>query len=649
LLNNPIVLLSNVTNIQVLFTAVDSPIWRARLWITYEKNLSFMAKTDPYYNKYVVTIQNIMIDFIEYLRVDNYNALRLLPASWMLDPNDNAKIFIHFKNHNPPFRFISFKSGLLVGFSYKESVMLGSLKTFPLLLDIPDIEEQSDIFAYQRMSFSTGNIVIDNSSGFFDNLFELFGNDINLMVLTEENKLQIIKQYYIEKYNIGLRRITFSIKDKRAKLEFKVPNTFYNRTEYPFIEEKLIDKVQQDAYGYCVGVKGTCVNRHQVYKSPTYTPNSGFNDYFQFKFARNIKSIEKVYVKKSGVWIEVFPGLGIEGNTDTSNGADYVYKKKNPNPIQVVIKDEFGNDNLIDITDKDFNKNDGRIAIWWSQALKDNPGHLQRRNGNAEEVKMTGVFVDLHTPGDIVKDLMTHYGDTPYEDYYFNMQEWEKEMKNMKPIGICFDESKSIYEWIELIQNGSMLGFQLMVYKNLFSARVDNPNRDESFNIKWSEIINRDSLEPEISGEYYASFTTINYLKDYTENESLTIVDTSQQLTVLDVYKYEKEYINNSFLINENDVIQKGKILLENFTQIRPLIRNIELEDTKWDNIQLFSTGWIDFSMDLPRQMKAIQIYMKRRKFFDRIRVKVIKIKKNLKQNKIFIDVIQCDPLESLV
>jgi len=126
------------------------------------------------------------------------------------------------------------------------------------------------------------------------------------------------------------------------------------------------------------------------------------------------------------------------------------------------------------------------------------------------------------------------------------------------------------------------------------------------------------------------------------------VIDKSQRLNILDVYKFEKEYSNDSFLVNEEDVVRKGKIILENFMQVRPVIRNIELEGLRRDEIKLFSTGYVDFSTELPRQMKTVQKYMKRRDSMGRMRVKVLACKRDLKLERTFIDVIQCDRLEAL-
>jgi len=264
----PIVQLSNVIDMTKSFTAFLSPVWRAKLWVNpYEKHLPFMADTDFEYNRYAVSLENVIIDFIEYLRVFEFNTVQSIPRTWMLDPNDPSILYIHFAYHNPPFSFLSFKTGVAIGFSYGPPVLLGELKTYPLLMGFPEIEDQADHFTYQRMRFNSGNISIDNSDGMIDELIELFGNDLSLLTFNKDNTLDIVRQFFIEKYTIGLSSVELSVKDKRSRLTFKAPNTYYTQEAYPFIEENLFDTIIQDAYGYCRMVVGTCLNRNQVYSA----------------------------------------------------------------------------------------------------------------------------------------------------------------------------------------------------------------------------------------------------------------------------------------------------------------------------------------------------------------------------------------------
>ena len=655
----PIVLLANVIDLSKTITALDSPIWRAKLWIDNYTNadVPFMADDDHNYNRYSISLKNIIIDFVEYLRVFNYETLRNTDKAWMLDPDDPSILYIHFEYHNPPHIFLSIKHGIAIGFSYGKPILLGEIKTHPTLMSFPDIEEQADHFTYQRMKFNSGTVTIDNSTGILDELFELFGNDLSLLMRTKKNATEIVRQFFIERYTVGLLSVELTVKDKRSRLTFKAPNTYYTKEEFPHIEDSLLDNIIQDAYGYCRMAVGTCLNRNQIYNPPSFEPVDGFNNWFAFKFAREITSIEQVMVLMSDVWTEVFPGLGVppaENRPGSGIEEGTSYLTTNPNAVKIIHIDQAGNEEPITVTRANMNNlphNDGRIQIWWSQAMRHNSGFLQGRNGNANKVAMTGVFVNLHTPGDIVRDMMSFYGQLPYDASCFDLQNWENEMNQEhanNQIGLVLDSADNIFSWIERIQNGALIGFQLITYRNLFSARVDNPNRHETFNIKWHEIVNRDQLAPEMSGDMYATYTKINWGFDYANEEWQTVIDKSQRRAILDVYKFEKEYNNDTFLVNEEDAALKGSIILESFMQVRPIIRNIELKGLRENEISLFSTGWIDFSVHMPRQMKLIQKYMKERNHIGKMRVKVLGWRRDLKNDRIFIDVIQTEILPSL-
>jgi hypothetical protein len=534
--------------------------------------------------------------------------------SWFINGNH---LYIHFAEHDPPLVAQSIKNGILYGFTNKEPVKIGELQYLPDLLDVPEIEQSADPLKYSTMKFISGSVGINNTNGSLDTLTSLFGNDLNILI-REGDGLSLLQQFYIAKYKISSKLAMFEVKDKRERLSFSAPDTYYTADEYPFIADKYIDKVILDAYGYCFGVLGVCLNRKQIYEDATYSP---FNDWFSFKFARSITQIDTVEVKMSDVWTEVYPGLGIPGNED--------YVPVNPHPVQI-------------------NNANGVITIWWSQAMKPNSGHLYSRNGEANDVRATGHFNLPSKPGDIAKDILTYYGNMPYEAAYFNIEEWEAELGTLPEIGICLDSSKVVYEWIEKIQNGCLIGWQLLVDKNFYTARLDNPNRTESFSIPSQEILNINEIEAEFDGGNYATFTNIQYAYNYAEKLFANIIDKSLRDVIINLYMADKEYKNDSYLRTRELAETKGKIILQDFSEVRPIIRGIRLFGHEWFNIKLYGTGFIDFSMKLPENLKSLQKYMEDRNFLGKLRVQIISKKISAKDEIVTIDVRQRDKLEAL-
>jgi len=310
----PVAHIANVMPLQDIFTATITPAWRATLWLRpYERNLPFMAASDPQYNDRSRGLQSLIVDFVEYLEVDSLATLRANPMTWMMD---GAVLLVHFQWSHPPAGFVNFRNGVAWAFSRGRPVMLGTHKTYPLIISVPTVEDKSDHFTYARMRFASGKLKVDNSQGQFGDLLELFGNDVTLL-LADDTRAEAIRSFFIEKYDIGLTNVAFSVKDKRSRLTAKAPNTFYHEADYPHMDENLCESVAQDAYGYCIGVPGTWLNSRQVYNAPGFMPADGFNDRMRAKFARTITRIETVHVEMNGIWVEVFPGLGVRGQHDS--------------------------------------------------------------------------------------------------------------------------------------------------------------------------------------------------------------------------------------------------------------------------------------------------------------------------------------------
>ena len=636
----PLIKIAKVANMTKYFTAFDSPIWRARLWIRpYIKNLPFMADSDPAYNNFPVLLENIIIDFVEYWKAPDYSALRNRPESWMLDPNDDSTLYIHFANHSPSFSFLSFRAGKLSAFSYGKPAYLGVIQAYPYLLSFPEIEDTADPVNYQRMAFSSGTVEVDNSKGQLDEFLSLFGNNLIFSLFDEKNAeagAEIVRTFFITNYQIGMERASFNVQDVRSRLSIKAPNTYFSMEQFPFIDEREIDRAMQDAYGFCRGVPGTCINRNMLYDPPGQT--AVFNDYFQFRFARTVSQIHEVWVLRGNdTWIQVFPGLGIPGNNDPESPDRYL--SVNPHPIRIVPIN--GNPfNVTTANNRSLPVNEGIIEIWWSQCMRDNSGHLERRNGEPERVKMTGVFVDKHNPGDIIADIVSHYGNLPFTSNMYHQEEWYSEKQKLADIGFCMSDSRDIFDWIERIQNASNLGFQMGTYRDLFTIRVDDPDRDLTFDFKMFDIENRDELYLEINGDHYASFTTINYSRDYADDEWLTHVNDSFRRQVLEVYRFEKEYTNDSFLQRLNDVKEKALTILKRSTHTRPVLRNIRISGLHWDWLKLYAMGTLDIRIDIPSRMRKLIIAHRQSRFNYVYAVQIIGVRRDLKHNCSFIDVI---------
>ena len=650
--------------ITVTPTIKFSPVWQFVLWNTYVKHLAFMADTDPDYPTEQFKIGSIFIDQLSYIKVNSLIKCWENACTYFIQDNI---LYVHFLDHMPSWVFYNYVTGVMYGFTNKDPELFGASQLLPDLLQIPKIEISSDIFTYGRMKFNSGNVIINNSNGIMDGIQQVFGNNLNILYEKEPEVFELLMQFYIASYNINSNTATFSAKDKRERLSNSCPNTFFNKETFPFIDDKYKDRVIPDAYGQCVGVPAIPIEGNRIYvDSDNVTEGMQENDpnwlnYYSYKVARKITKISRVQVKMSDVngddiWVEVFPGLGVIDNTEagtpdpiTGTDRNFAYQEINPQPIKIVKIN--GDGETITLLNKDnLPDNNGIIQIYVRQALKDNPGFLFKRGGRTQDVKIDGVFNDMTKPADIAKDIIKHYSGLPNDDHlFFNVEECYENLGQLPSIGIVLKDKKSIYDYIERIQNGCLLGWQMLIDKDRFTARLDNPNRAESFVITEDDIINVHDVEVELDGENYATYTEIKYNQDISDDLWQSVIDRSSWNTIMDIYKFDKVFENESLLLTMQEAAMKGRTLLDDFSQVRPIIRGIELIGKQYFNLKLFQIGSINFTIALPERLKQLQPYMNDRTFMGKnFRCKIINKSIDIENEKVIIDVRQCDISKSL-
>jgi hypothetical protein len=160
-----------------------------------------------------------------------------------------------------------------------------------------------------------------------------------------------------------------------------------------------------------------------------------------------------------------------------------------------------------------------------------------------------------------------------------------------------FDKSVLVYEAIEKLQNGSVLGFQFVVYKDLFTARLDNPNRTTSWEIQNMDILHLDRVEIDWNADLYGSYTDIEYAYNYDEGNGKRWIDKEKRQKILSIHRQEKDWSVKTLLTKEEDAQKKSDILLEDFSTLQPLIKNIPLSGKKWFNMRVYDIVEIDFSI----------------------------------------------------
>jgi hypothetical protein len=546
--------------------AYKTPVWRYLVWTHYEKKLPFMTDTDDYPGLRV-NIGTVVVDNESYIRVYTESEVMAVPKRYYVDDNI---VYIHFNGHCPPYIFFRKQYGLIIGYSDSEAVILEGFSYLPELIDIPQITESADALTYTKMKFNSGTCTLKNDRGDFDNILDIFGNKLNILAgikgWTYDRYIRLM-QYYISNVSYGLYGAAIEIKDLRELLSVKVPLDLYVKDEYEFLNDSDVDKVKQDAYGYCYNVKGTCINWGDIYVDEYKTKRTDRT----FRFARAIKEIEYIEIKQGGSQIDGSP------QDDKNQGVGWTRFEEE--------RDEYGN-----ITksweDQGFTiHSDGTVTIDYFKIfpLK---GALPDVTKKTYEVRASGVFVDIRNPGAVIKDIMAFYGNIQV-DQMFDNTEFDAELGPLPDIGICLDKQEEIYAIIEKIQKGSLLGFQFMGKYDKYTARLDNPNRALAATIPTEEILNLDEIEADSNADLYATYTDIKYAKKWyinkdDEEEYAHEINKSRQLEILGIHRLDKVHEEELLVKSRAVAALKGEIMLEDFSKIRPVISGIKLFGLKW-------------------------------------------------------------------
>jgi hypothetical protein len=531
--------------LSLVITPYNGIVWRVAYYLpAYQKNLPFMADADPGYPP-TSQFGSLLVNHLEYRRVDSMEILNMTQGCYCV--LNNNELYLHFINESYPMRNSQLGFGFMMGISSDAPAREAATEFEPRLLSLGDIEQSSDPINYTRMQFNSFSVSIDNSDGKFDNLTDIFGNSFNINLIVFDAGKNIkniwnIYQGYIANQTTTLNNIILSIKDKRELLSMMLPIKTYNSADFPFLDPKYNNKVIQEAYGHCFEILGTCIDSNRIVGNPDISRT--------FKFATKITRLDllEVYIDKT--WTAL---------TDPSKYTVDYYNGTVTLPIALA-----------------HDKGDKANSI--------------------NEVRATGIFRNACYPLDIILDLIDQADSYTYSRENFNISELTSELSELGEIHLVMDEKKEFYSWLEIIQNGSTQGFQVINDFDRFTVRLDNPNRVISHHISKEEIVDLSAVEVDWDADNYASIMEINYGYYYESKLYRTIIDSRYRLDILDIHKLEKYYKNDSLLVNETDAIYKGHFMSEIYHKLRPVLKNINLFGSAYFGIKLYDIIELDLS-----------------------------------------------------
>jgi len=349
----------------------------------------------------------------------------------------------------------------------------------PMVLSMSEIKKKADALRYSSFSFDklTFSFIRDESDR---DLLNLFGGQMIASLRTEENN-QIgdfpLGKYIINDIQYDVNELELEGIDYRYELNRKYPTELFSRSDYPFLEDKYVDRIKPAAIGICNGVPGICLNGRQIY---TIFPTRLTHYDFQFPSGW-IGDPIKIEVKNGDLWSEVFPGLGnpfIQINDPVVNDR---YVITNPEPV------------LMDSAS-------GLVRIDVRQVLEG-----MNWLAGVKDVRMFAKW-PASMPKDAIQFLLSKSDNQGELANNFN-----GEFNNLAPIGLYMDESRSLFEWIEQVQSSNIIGGQLLLRNNNLFFKLENPNRARRLLIPDSDVINHENLSVELAKDFWFSGWEIFY------------------------------------------------------------------------------------------------------------------------------------------
>jgi hypothetical protein len=445
--------------------------------------------------------------------------------------------------------------------------------------------------------------------------------------------------------------VTLSLDDKRRRLSQKIPAAKFTVDEYPSMhnpgnpEQKSgnLGKIIPIAYGYCLNIPAFCVDEFDIYLDEDLTTLKPDRT---FKVCQKIIRIDSVMVKM----------------TQPSDGSG---------------SKEVWIDQRTKLKSIDYNN--GTFVMNRQYCMPDFLDGYEVPE--MFEVMVTGIFglpENDCVPSKILADLMLVYGGVAFNAEHYNIGEFNSELAPLSKIGLYLDKEQDLYTVIELLQNGSNYGFQFMTDFDKFTAKRNDDERAVKTQISQSDILNPSEVEFSANTDEYATIVDVGYNTNHKDGTNERLINKENRGAILYLYKVEKAYQVDSLLYGVGDVQGKVLRLANYFSEPRPVISNIALFGRKWFDLKCYDIVDIDLRFteheggrektvigSLAEGQSTIDVmgienagrrtiithdFGERetiRKFIGRIKGKVIRVEKNVKDETVKIDVVKLGDIQA--
>ena len=263
-------------------------------------------------------------------------------------------------------------------------------------------------------------------------------------------------------------------------------------------------------------------------------------------------------------------------NWEKVTGVQYIWGMQTENIDKIFVQ---GND--LKITTPSMIDNKGTFVCDYADVVVDgvNP------QSGIKEVYVTGRMRDIDNPAEIIVDLNRRIYGTDYNNSTYDVAELEAEKTQLAKVGLYMGEPKRVYEWIELLQNGSTIGFR---YEDTLrrTIRCDLPDRPVVVDIQPIDIRN-DDMPVKRNAELYASSCVVKYAYNHRTDSYKQVENIDYQEQVIDEHRVKKVQEYESLLTTKADADDKALIVMKDIHEVRPIV-TLRVDSEKYPQPRIF-------------------------------------------------------------
>ena len=438
--------------------------------------------------------------------------------SWIFDW-DAQKLYINFGlDFHPLYTPVEYLRA--IGFCDTSVVYVDDTAFLPVVSSAPSIKQKQDLIGYDKLAFNTGSISLSNETGVlnFMRTMSLFNNDVALYYLRYDGRSEYSRDelvplawFLLEDVDIGKTTGKITLMDVRKSWSRKIPTHLFNATEYPNIDDDLIDKPIPLLFG-AKTVPAYCTNGDTTTGNVTY------------RVSEELTLITRVYKIVDDAEVDV-----TTTDTDLPNGS-------------------------FTVSGTDGRDGDGNVLEMFCECV----GTLDSGESFA-------------SPLGVLKWIEAEYNNAAFTDSFFDTTEIAAEIGALKPIALyTADKQVEISELVRQMQEGSNNRFRYELNaEGKRTARLDNPDRDSVAFVGKEEILENDEMTIYTDKATIAATIKINYGQDGVTGDFKTVVDTSQESAVAQNARERPEIEFDTFLTSRAHALERAALEASRLGQIR--------------------------------------------------------------------------------